>query len=373
MQDMLPPQDTILIYLYFYSHSMWLSMTDTISFDHAWFDGDLYVHKQQEAIRTRLQHCDSTLYLEIGGKFLHDPHASRVLPGYHIDSKARIFAGLPDAAVIFCLNAKDIVRDRQFTDKGEKYTKYVLKQLQLIQDTINIQPIISVNFLTPSFIPPDARSFMDILSQKGYTILHRYIIDEYPQDLDSILSDQWFGRDQYHTGDASLVYVTGPWSNSGKLSTALGHVYHDHTQGKQSWYAKFETFPIRNLPLSHPINRAYEAATADIGDYNCPDHYHEKAYGISSVNYNRDVEAFELVKTIADRFVSPDNIIARYASPTDMGINTAGECIIDDAICREAALQEITRRKKRYEKMVQTNKGDIEAVERCKEILDITK
>lgn len=348
---------------------MSISMTDTISHKKIWFDWDTYVLKQQKAIAERLTYCDSTLYLEVGWKFLLDPHASRVLPWYHVDSKARIFAWLPSAWVIFCLNAKDIVWDRQFTDKGEKYIKYVTKQLDLIKKKLGLTPIVSVSFLTPTFIPSEVRDFIVVLEKKGYKVLKRCIIDNYPNSIETILSDEWFGRDECHDGDEKLMYVTWPWSNSGKLSTALWHVYSDHQKGKKSWYAKFETFPIRNLDLNHPINLAYEAATADIWDYNMVDTYHQKTYWIQSVNYNRDVEAFELIKQLAEKFVEPDNIIRRYASPTDMWINTAGECIIDDEVCFQAAIEEIKQRKKRYEKMVWLNKWDIEAVERCREIL----
>lgn len=340
------------------------------------FDGNAYITLQRDAILERMSHFQHRLYLEVGGKFLYDGHASRVLPGFDPTSKEKIFHALFDSMdIIFCVNYDDILENRMLGADTTSYTDTVLSMLMDISEKLGKQPYIAVNKCPrqladgTSSLDSSVIAQLDRLRAAGYAVYHRYKIPWYPQDTTAVLRATGYGHDDYIPTTAKLVLVTGAASNSGKMSTCLGQIYHEHMAGHDAGYAKYETFPIRNLPLHHPINLAYEAATADIGDYNMIDTFHRAAYGIDSVNYNRDVDAFVIVKQLADAFLPADNFTRTYKSPTDMGINKAGFAITDDAVCRAASWKEIERRRDIYALQVAEGVVDAKAVERCEELL----
>ena len=329
-----------------------LNQQDIIHFSTPGFDGAKYITLQKQAILDRMSKFSGRLYLEIGGHFLTDPHASRVLPGFIPDSKKQIFAQLNDQAnILFCVNALDIISNRQLSNEAVSYIDSVIASINEIT-TVLQQPRIVVSMMDPAAPHPAVIAFIDSMKSKGFEVYRRFLIPGYPQKLDTVLSPEGYGKDDYIPLTKNFVIVTGAASNSGKMSTCLGQVYLDHLHNIESGYAKYETFPIRNLPLHHPINIAYEAATADIGDYNTLDKFHKKAYNIESVNYNRDVDAFQIVSSVASKFLPASNFTRSYKSPTDMGINMAGFCLIDEHIIAQACLDEIIRRKARYQEML---------------------
>ncbi len=337
-----------------------INSSDIIEYtaEQIWFDGAKYIELQAEAIRERMNKFSGRLYLEIGGKFLYDPHAARVLPGFDPESKRKIFKNLAsEADIIFCINYKDIVSDRQLSNEDIDYLTYCKKMVSKIEWSLGIKPYIAVNMIPIE--EKNSANMLRVLSTfAGYELFKRYMMDGYPHETEKVLSKDGYGKDEYIPVTNKLVIVTGAASNSGKMSTCLGQIYHEYTHGVDSGYAKYETFPIWNLPLEHPINLAYEAATIDIGDYNMYDPFHEKAYGEKSVNYNRDVEAFEIVKKLANSFLPEKNFTRSYQSPTDMGINKAGFAITNDEQCRKASTEEILRRKERYSQVVERWEGD---------------
>ncbi len=346
-----------------------INQSDIVKFSHKGFDGLDYIRMQTEAIEDRLALFEGKVYLEIGGKFLRDPHAARVLPGFLLDTKVRIFRDLIDYAVIlFCVNADDIIHNRQMSNEDIDYETYVMSMLETITSELGQSPMVVVNKVSHAASRSRVDSFIENLEWLGYDCYRRYLIQGYPSDVSSILSNQWFGWDDYIETDKNLILVTGAASNSGKMSTCLGQVYLDHQQWLDSGYAKYETFPIWNLPLDHPVNLAYEAATADIGDYNCIDTFYEQAYGEKVVNYNRDVEAFPIITWLIAKIIWSDNHMQYYRSPTDMGINQAGFCITDEVVVQKACLDEIVRRKKWYEQMVARGEGKQSWVEKCDEL-----
>ncbi len=332
-----------------------INSTDIIQYapEQIGFDGAKYIELQAAAIRERMEKFSGRLYLEIGGKFLYDPHAARVLPGFDPESKKKIFGLLAsDADIIFCMNYKDIVANRQLNNEDMDYTSSCKNIVERITSVLGIKPLIAINMIP--FADKNSSAMIRVLSTfAGYEIYKRYMMDGYPHDTAKVLSKNGYGKDEYVPVSKKLVIVTGAASNSGKMSTCLGQIYHEFNHGKDSGYAKYETFPIWNIDLNHPINLAYEAATIDIGDYNEYDPYHEKAYGVKSVNYNRDVEAFDIVKKLAEGFLPEKNFTRNYQSPTDMGISKAGFTITNDENCCKASLEEIQRRKERYDQMVQ--------------------
>ena len=348
------------------------------------FNGPLYIQKQTQAILVRLVQTNGPLYLEVGGHFLIDNHASRVLPGYIPDSKAQIFLKLAetiDLSIIFCINAKDVVRDRQFSQKYTSFEKYLLKELESITNILNITPSICFTMLDHDFIPPHIRELESLLQSQWYHTYHKYMIDGYPNNTSHILSDHGYGKDDHILsplsdrrgvgGEVCLVCACG--SNSGKFNTCLSQLYLDHSKNIASSYAKFETFPIRNRPVDHPTNLAYEAATADIGDYNMIDPYYKSWV---SVNYNRDVEAFEILKKFWEIIgISPlwKERGWGWGSPTEMWINTAGFCITDDQETQkqltDAAHTEIQSRLDLFTKLLNSGHGEEDAVERCQRLL----
>jgi len=349
------------------------SSMSTTSSTPLWFDGNRYITLQTKAIQDRLALFPGKLYLEIGGHFLIDNHASRVLPGYDPSSKEQIFAQVAtDAEILYCINAKDIVRDRQFDEKHVAFDRYVRKELETITKKLTSKPHVVITMLDHDFIPYPVREFEETLIAGWYTVSHKYLIDNYPSDTATILSDQGYGADDYIQTTKKLILVTACGSNSGKLGTCLSQ---QQTHGIQSGYAKFETFPIWNTDLHHPANLAYEAATADIGDYNLIDTYHQKAYGIDAINYNRDIEAFQILRSFSE--IMKDSPLKKYASPTDMGINTAWFALIDTPAAKKAVSDachaEIQRRLSLFQKLLLSGHGEEEAVERCKQLLEYFK
>ena len=303
------------------------------------FDNALYMKKQKEHILDRISRFDGKLYLEFGGKLFDDFHATRVLPGFESDAKIRLLTQLREQAeVVFCISAGNIETTKIRADLGISYEMDLLRQMDVITGLgIRVNSVVITQYTGQSA----ADSFVHKLNARGVrNYIHRPIAG-YPTNVDHIVSDAGFGSNPYIETTKPLVVVTAPGPGSGKLATCLSQVYHEHKRGVMAGYGKYETFPIWNLPLKHPVNLAYEAATADLQDVNMIDPYHLEAYGEMTVNYNRDVEAFPIVRTILSRITGDDNF---YRSPTDMGVNMAGYAIVDDEACRQASYQEIIRR-----------------------------
>ena len=347
-----------------------INTTDIISYRDKWFDGEKYIQMQKDQIIDRISNFSGRLYLEIGWKFMRDPHAARVLPWFLVDSKKRIFSDLKDKAeILFCVNADDIVSNRQLSNENIDYSDYVERMLMVIERNIWIQPIVVINKIDVTSMFDLVLNFERKFQKKWYRVFERYKISGYPHNVDTILSDNGFWADDHIPLTKNLILVTWAASNSGKLSTALWQIYLDEQIDIKSGYAKYETFPVWNLPLNHPVNLAYEAATADIWDYNMIDTYHKEAYGQETINYNRDVEAFEVVMWIAKKIVNHKNYMVKYKSPTDMWINTAWFCITNDDVLCDASLDEIERRKWRYQEMVDREEWKQERVDKCDELL----
>ncbi|MBM3706414.1 MAG: DUF1846 family protein, partial [Actinobacteria bacterium] len=283
------------------------------------FDNDKYLKEQTAAIIERVAKFDNKLYLEFGGKLCYDYHAARVLPGYEPNVKIRLLQSLKDKLdIILCIYAGDIESGRVRGDFGITYD---IATMKLIDDLrkwgLDILAVIITRFTGQS----SATVFKNKLERRGVKVYLHYPIDGYPADIDKICSEKGFGKNEYISTSKPVVVVTAPGPNSGKLSTCLSQLYHDHSRGINSGYAKFETFPIWNLPLKHPVNIAYEAATADISDFNLVDPFHLNEYGIVAVNYNRDVESFPILKLIISRIIAGKSLkMPAYNSPTDMGV-----------------------------------------------------
>ncbi|MBQ1545587.1 MAG: DUF1846 domain-containing protein [Clostridia bacterium] len=302
------------------------------------FDSDKYLDLQSENIRKRIDMFGGKLYLEFGGKLFDDYHASRVLPGFRPDSKITLLKTLKDQAeIVFAVNAGDIEKNKVRGDLGITYDMDVLRLI----DAFTAEGLfVSSVVLTRFTEQPAAIAYEKKLQALGVKVYRHYPIENYPADIPLIVSDQGFGKNDYIETSRPLVVVTAPGPGSGKMATCLSQLYHEHKRGIRSGYAKFETFPVWNLPLKHPVNLAYEAATADLDDVNMIDPFHLEAYGETVVNYNRDVEAFPVLNAMMTKITGE----SPYKSPTDMGVNMVGFCISDDAVCCEAANQEILRR-----------------------------
>ena len=302
------------------------------------FDNDKYIALQAEHIRERIKQFGGKLYLEFGGKLFDDYHASRVLPGFEPDSKIRMLKSLADdAEIVITINANDIEKSKIRGDLGITYDEDVLRLMDIFR---------SMGFLVGSVVitcyanQPNADAFRRRLNVMGITSYLHYPIEGYPYDIDSIVSESGYGKNDFIETTRPLVVVTAPGPGSGKMATCLSQLYHENLRGVKAGYAKYETFPIWNLPLNHPVNIAYEAATADLDDDNVIDPFHLEAYGETTVNYNRDVEIFPVLKSMMERILGE----SPYKSPTDMGVNMAGMAIVDDEACREASRNEIVRR-----------------------------
>ncbi len=303
------------------------------------FDNEKYLAEQTAAILERVKASDNKLYLEFGGKLLFDMHASRVLPGFDPCVKMRLLHNLKDKAdIILCIFAGDIERKKVRADFGITYDADAIK---LIDDLKERDVSVKAVVITRYEEQPAASIFKNKLERRGIRVFTHKVIRGYPTDVEHIVSDEGYGQNPYIETTKPLVVVTGPGPNSGKLSTCLSQLYHEYRHGVKAGYSKFETFPIWNLPLKHPVNVAYEAATADIKDFNLIDPHHLEAYGKIAVNYNRDVELFPVVKRILEKITGAKSI---YQSPTDMGVNKAGFGIVDDAVVQAAAKQEVIRR-----------------------------
>jgi len=302
------------------------------------FDNDKYLKIQSEHIRERISQFGGKLYLEFGGKLFDDFHASRVLPGFHPDSKITMLRQLKDQAeIIIVINAADIEKNKVRGDLGITYDMDVLR---LADAFTSFGLKVSGVVLTRFDGQPSAIAYEKKLQSLGMRVYRHYPIAGYPSDIPHIVSDEGFGRNDYIETTRPLVVVTAPGPGSGKMATCLSQLYHENRRGVKAGYAKFETFPVWNLPLNHPVNLAYEAATADLDDVNMIDPFHLEAYGKTCINYNRDVEVFPVLNAIFDKIqgTSP------YKSPTDMGVNMVGFCISDDEAVSDAAKQEIIRR-----------------------------
>lgn len=318
------------------------------------FDNRLYVQKQSEFIKKRIEQFDNKLYLEFGGKLFDDYHAARVLPGFDVNGKIKLLQEFKDMAeIVFCINAADIEKNKIRADFGITYD---LDVLRLIDNVRAMGLYVNSVVITQFRDQPSADIFRKKLEMRGVKTYIHYPIKGYPNDVDLIVSDAGYGANEYIETKRPLVVITAPGPCSGKLATCLSQLYHEYKRGVKAGYAKFETFPIWNIPLKHPVNLAYEAATADLKDVNMIDPFHLEAYGQTAVNYNRDIETFPIVKTILNR-ITGQNI---YKSPTDMGVNMAGYGICDDEVVRDAAKQEIIRR---YYKAVCDNKMGREDIE----------
>jgi len=303
------------------------------------FDNERYLRDQTEAIVDRVARSGDKLYLEFGGKLLFDYHAARVLPGFDPNVKMRLLQQLKDRAdIILCIYAGDIERKKLRADFGITYDVDALKLMDDLRDWgLAIRAVVITRFDQQ----PAALIFRNKLQHHGVRVYTHPATPGYPTHIDRIVSPQGYGANEYIETDRPLVVVTGPGPGSGKLATCLSQLYHEHQRGRNAGYAKFETFPIWNLPLKHPVNVAYEAATADLADFNLIDPFHLEAYGRTAVNYNRDVEIFPVLKRILERILGGQ---APYASPTDMGVNRAGFAITDDAVVCGASRQEVIRR-----------------------------
>ena len=302
------------------------------------FDNEKYIATQSAHIKERIAHFGGKLYLEFGGKLFDDYHASRVLPGFEPDSKVRMLCQMKDdAEIVIVISAGDIEKNKVRSDLGITYDVDVLR---LIDAFRGIGLYVGSVVITQYAGQAAADAFKKRLTALGMPVYMHYPIAGYPGNVPLIVSDEGYGRNEYIETTRPLVVITAPGPGSGKMATCLSQLYHEHKRGVTAGYAKFETFPIWNLPLKHPVNLAYEAATADLNDVNMIDPFHLETYGVTTVNYNRDVEIFPVVSAIFEQIAGE----SPYHSPTDMGVNMAGNCIVDDAVCREASRKEILRR-----------------------------
>ena len=302
------------------------------------FDNEKYLKLQSEKIKQRIAQFGGKLYLEFGGKLFDDHHASRVLPGFAPDSKIRMLAELKEEAeVIIAINATDIEKNKVRGDLGITYDLDVLRLIDAFRGFgLYVGSLVLTRYQKSSVV----EAFKAKLEALGIKVYKHFQIENYPYDIEKVVSDEGYGKNEYIETSRSLVVVTAPGPGSGKMATCLSQIYHEYKRGIKSGYAKFETFPVWNIPLDHPVNEAYEAATADLSDINMIDPYHLQAYGKTAVNYNRDVEIFPVLRAMYEGILGE----CPYKSPTDMGVNMAGNCIFDDEAVRDASRREIIRR-----------------------------
>ena len=302
------------------------------------FDNDKYLQTQSEHIRQRIAQFGGKLYLEFGGKLYDDNHAARVLPGFQPDSKLRMLLQMKDQVeMVIAINTADIEKNKIRGDLGITYDRDVIRLIDIFR---GFGLYVSSVVLTRYAEQPQVKAFQARLEGLGVKVYHHYAIPGYPSNIAHIVSEAGFGQNEYIETTRELVVVTAPGPGSGKLATCLSQLYHEHKRGIRAGYAKFETFPVWNLSINHPVNLAYEAATADLNDVNMIDPFHLEAYGETTVNYNRDVEAFPVLVAMFEKILGT----CPYKSPTDMGVNMVGNCIVDDDYTRLASGQEIVRR-----------------------------
>lgn len=320
------------------------------------FDQDTYIRLQSERINERRAQLGGKLYLEFGGKLFDDLHASRVLPGFAPDTKIQMLTTIKDEVeILVVVSALDIERNKMRADLGITYDQDVFRLIDEFRDAgLYVGGVVIAQI---SDFNDKLESFQRRLEVAGVRVYRHYPIKGYPHDVKLIVSEQGYGKNDYIETTRDVVVVTAPGPGSGKMATALSQVYHDSMRGVRSGYAKFETFPVWNLPLDHPVNVAYEAATADLDDVNMIDPFHLAAYGEQAVNYNRDVEVFPVVRTLLERITGE----SPYLSPTDMGVNMAGYAINDDQVCRAAAAQEVIRRY--YKALVREKRDELDATD----------
>jgi len=328
------------------------------------FDNEKYLSEQTQVILDRVNRFNNKLYLEFGGKLLFDHHASRVLPGFDPNVKMRLLQKMRgQSEVILCIYAGDIERKKVRADLGITYDSDALKMIDDLNEWgIKVAAVVITRYENQ----PSATIFKNKLERRNIRVYTHPFTKGYPTDIDTIVSEEGYGANEYIQTTKPIIIVTGPGPNSGKLATCLSQIYHEYQRGVQAGYAKFETFPIWNLPLNHPVNMAYEAATADIRDFNMIDPFHWEAYNQKAVNYNRDVAVFPVLRRIFEKITKQPSF---YQSPTDMGVNRAGFGIIDDEIVREAATQEIIRRYFRYACEYAMGFTDKETVQRVELLL----
>ncbi len=302
------------------------------------FDNKQYLSLQSEKIQERIDMFGDKLYLEFGGKLFDDYHASRVLPGFEPDSKIKMLLKLRAVAeIVVVISANDIIKNKYRSDLGITYDADVIRLIDIFKSKgLYVGSVVMTMYQSQ----PAVDGFIKRLNNLGIPVYRHYAIDGYPSDVAKIVSEEGYGRNEYIPTKRKLVVVTAPGPGSGKMATCLSQLYHENLRGVKAGYAKFETFPIWNIPLTHPVNVAYEAATADLNDINMIDPYHLEAYGTLAVNYNRDVEIFPVVAAMLEKILG----YSPYKSPTDMGVNMAGCCIFDDDACKEASKNEIIRR-----------------------------
>lgn len=314
-----------------------------MTIDKIGFDNEKYLKEQSKSILDRASKFGNKLYLEFGGKLVYDFHAARILPGYDPNVKMKLLKRLEDKIeVIVCIYAGDIERRKMRADFGITYDTDALKLIDDIQDAgIEVCSVVVTRFEGQ----PVVKQFITSLERRNIRVYKHYPIQGYPTNIDLIVSEEGYGANEYIETSKPIVIVAAPGPGSGKMATCLSQVYHEYVMGMEAGYAKFETFPIWNLPLKHPVNLAYESATADLEDFNQVDPFHLEAYNITAINYNRDVEIFPVVKKIMQRIMGNKLV---YKSPTDMGVNKAGFAIIDDNLVQQAAKQELIRRYFRY-------------------------
>lgn len=319
------------------------------------FDNQKYLTMQSEHIKERISKFDDKLYLEFGGKLFDDYHASRVLPGFEPDSKLKMLLQLADQAeIVITISAKDIEKNKVRSDLGITYDADVLRLIQSFRGKgLYVGSVVITHYSGQK----SADMFKSKLESLGIKVYRHYMIEGYPSNVDLIVSEDGYGKNDYIVTERPLVIVTAPGPGSGKMATCLSQLYHENKKGIKAGYAKFETFPVWNLPLKHPVNLAYEAATADLNDVNMIDPFHLEAYGETTVNYNRDVEIYPVLAAIFEGIFGN----CPYKSPTDMGVNMAGNCIYDDEVCRDASKQEIIRRY--YASLNHLAKGECKADE----------
>ena len=304
------------------------------------FDSEKYLEEQSKYILQRIEskECDR-LYLEFGGKLVQDKHAMRVLPGFDENAKIKLLAKMKDhAEIIICIYAGDILTNKTRQDFGITYDLEVMRLIDMFR---SYGLLVNSVVITRYEDQPAVNTFINKLQRRGIKTYTHHFTKGYPTDVDTIVSEEGYGANEYIEVTKPLVVVNAPGPGSGKLATCLNQLYHEAKRGTKARYAKFETFPIWNLPLKHPVNIAYEAATVDLKDVNMIDNFHLEKYGVAAVNYNRDLEMFPVLKRIIEKITGEES---EYNSPTDMGVNRAGFCITDDAVCCEAAKQEIIRR-----------------------------
>jgi uncharacterized protein (UPF0371 family) len=330
------------------------------------FDTQKYLDAQVKRIMERVSLFDK-LYLEFGGKLRYDSHASRVLPGFQVDTKVQMLRKLgKDIEIIHCISAKDIERRKVRRDFGLTYEDQMLRDISDLKELdLDVSAVVINRFSGE----PSALKFKQRLENRGIRVFMGYEIPNYLEDIDTVVSDEGYGKADWVPTTKKIVIVTAPGPNSGKMSFAMSQVYHDRKRGIMSGFAKFETFPIWDLPVEHPVNVAYEAATADLGDYNCVDPWHQKAHGEDSTNYNRDVENFAIMERIIEKLVPEGDPMSEIKSPTDMGVNMANQGIIDDEACQNASKQEILRRYFQYHREFIEGNTTYDTMERMDKIM----